>query len=66
MADRAATAMTMKLREIFGSRVLGPVKPFVSRVALWYIQSIMLKVEAGASMSKVKRLLRPCGYIGTA
>ena len=28
MADRAATAMTMKLREIFGSRVLGPVKPF--------------------------------------
>lgn len=60
MADRAATAMTMKLREIFGCRILGPVKPFVSRVALWYIQSIMLKVEAGASMSKVKRLLREC------
>ena len=60
LADRAATAMTMKLREIFGSRVLGPEKPFVSRVALWYIQSIMLKVEAGASMSKVKRLLREC------
>lgn len=60
MADRAATILTTKLREIFGNRVLGPEKPFVSRVALWYIQSIMLKVEAGASMRKVKQLLRQC------
>ena len=60
MADRAATTLTTKLREIFGNRVLGPEKPFVSRVALWYIQSIMLKVEAGASMRKVKQLLRQC------
>ena len=60
MADRAATILTTKLREIFGNRVLGPEKPFVSRVALWYIQSIILKVEAGASMRKVKQLLRQC------
>ena len=60
MADRAATTLTTKLREIFGNRVLGPEKPFVSRVALWYIQSLMLKVEAGASMRKVKQLLRQC------
>lgn len=60
MADCAATTLTTKLREIFGNRVLGPEKPFVSRVALWYIQSIMLKVEAGASMRKVKQLLRQC------
>lgn len=56
--DRAAVLYTKKLREVFGNRVLGPEKPFVSRVALWYIQSIMLKVEAGASMKKVKRILR--------
>ena len=60
MADRAATAMTMKLREISAAVFSDRRKPFVSRVALWYIQSIMLKVEAGASMSKVKRLLREC------
>lgn len=58
MADRAAVLYTMELRKIFGERVLGPEKPFVSRVALWYIQTIMLKVEAGASMKKVKDLLR--------
>lgn len=56
--DRAAILYTKKLREIFGNRVLGPEKPFVSRVALWYIQSIMLKIETGASMKKVKDILR--------
>ncbi|MDE6399239.1 MAG: primosomal protein N', partial [Muribaculaceae bacterium] len=49
---------SMALRNVFGERVLGPEKPFVSRVATWYMQSIMLKVEAGASMKKVKDLLR--------
>ncbi len=57
-ADMGAVILTKALRNIFGDRVLGPEKPFVSRVALWYIQSIMLKVEAGASMKKVKDILR--------
>ncbi|MDE7402645.1 MAG: primosomal protein N', partial [Muribaculaceae bacterium] len=58
MCDRAAVILAKKLREIFGSRVLGPEKPFVSRIALWYIEAIMLKVESGASMRKVKDILR--------
>lgn len=56
-ASTAAVVFTKRLREIFGERVLGPERPFVSRVALWYVQQIMLKVEAGASMKKVKALL---------
>ena len=58
MTDRAAVAYTLELRKIFGNRVLGPERPFVSRVALWYIQQVMLKVETEASMKKVKDLLR--------
>ena len=58
VVDMAAVVFARKLREVFGNRVLGPEKPFVSRVALWYLQSIMLKVEAGASMKKVKDILR--------
>lgn len=58
MAEKAAVKYTLKLKEIFGSRVLGPEKPYISRVALWYIQSIMLKIESGASMVKVKQILR--------
>lgn len=56
--DAAAVMLTMALRNVFGSRVLGPEKPFVSRVNTWYLQQIMLKVEAQASMKKVKALLR--------
>lgn len=58
VCDRAAVTFAMELRKVFGERVLGPEKPFVSRVATWYLQSIMLKIEADASMKKVKDLLR--------
>ncbi len=57
-ADAAAVVLAMALRGVFGQRVLGPEKPFVSRVATWYMQSIMLKIEANASMPKVKAALR--------
>ncbi|MDE6022420.1 MAG: primosomal protein N', partial [Muribaculaceae bacterium] len=56
--DAAAVMLAMALREVFGSRVLGPERPFVSRVNTWYLQQIMLKIESGASMKKVKALLR--------
>lgn len=56
--DRGAVTFAMALRSVFGERVLGPEKPFVSRIATFYLQSIMLKIEAGASMKKVKDLLR--------
>lgn len=56
--DHLAVAYTLELRKIFGSRVLGPEKPLVGRVATYYIRTIMLKVEANASMNKVKGLLR--------
>lgn len=55
--DKAAVALAMQLRSVFGDRVMGPEKPFVAKVANWHLQSIMLKVEAGASMKKVKKLL---------
>lgn len=58
LADAAAVTFALALRNTFGARVLGPEKPFVSRVNLWYVQQIMLKVESGASMKKVKELLR--------
>lgn len=56
--DAASVMLAMELRRVFGNRVLGPERPFVSRVNTWYIQQIMLKVEAAASMKKVKGLLR--------
>jgi primosomal protein N' (replication factor Y) len=53
-----AVAYSNALRQTFGNRVLGPEKPAVGRVATFYLQTIMLKIEANASMKKVKSLLR--------
>lgn len=58
MCDQAAIDFTLSLRKVFGDRVLGPEKPYVSRIASYYIQSIMLKMEVGVSMKKVKEILR--------
>ncbi len=46
------------LRQVFGSRVLGPMAPFVARVQNLYIRQITLKMETAASMTKVKKILR--------
>ncbi|MDE7381422.1 MAG: primosomal protein N', partial [Muribaculaceae bacterium] len=56
--DRAAVTLTHALRNVFGDRVLGPEKPFVSRVATYYLRTIMIKIETEASMIKVKYILR--------
>ncbi|MBD5203298.1 MAG: primosomal protein N' [Bacteroidales bacterium] len=57
-AEDAAVAYAKALVKVFGNRVLGPEKPYVSRVATYHLQTIMLKVESGASMKRVKEILR--------
>lgn len=53
-----AQAYGSQLRTVFGRRVFGPEKPMISRIQGLYIRKIMLKVEDGASMAQVKKLLR--------
>lgn len=58
IVDHLAEDYARALRAIFGSRVLGPQRPTIGRISTYYLQTIMLKVEAAASMRKVKGLLR--------
>lgn len=58
IGEAAAKLYADALRDVFGERILGPEKPFVSRVATFYLQQIMIKIENGASMPKVKSILR--------
>lgn len=58
MAREAAVLFTEALIRVFGKRVLGPEKPFVSRIATFYLQQIMIKIESEASMPKVKAIIR--------
>lgn len=53
-----AMTFAQQLRTVFGNRVCGPQEPAVSRVQNLYIRKIMLKIEANASMKRVKEILR--------
>lgn len=47
-----------RLRQLLGTRVSGPDQPKVARVKSLYIQKIMVKIEANASIKKLRELLR--------
>ena len=57
LLDQMAETMATKLRVLFGSRVLGPDRPPVSKVQKMFILKIMLKFEAAASHSRIRTLL---------
>lgn len=58
VVGECAAKFASALREVLGNRVSAPQEPPVSRVQSMYIRKIMLKVENGTSMIKVKELLR--------
>jgi primosomal protein N' (replication factor Y) len=45
------------LKEIFGKRVLGPESPVISKVQLWYIKTILVKIEREKPPAKAKHLI---------
>ena len=56
--DALARDMASLLRRVFGSRVLGPDTPPISRVQLLFIRKIVLKIETTASMAEARQRLR--------
>ncbi len=42
------------LKEIFGSRMLGPEAPVITRIHNWHIKTILIKVEKERSLSAAK------------
>jgi primosomal protein N' (replication factor Y) len=45
------------LKDTFGKRVLGPEFPLVSQVQLWYIKTILIKIERELPVVKTKQLI---------
>ena len=56
--ESAAIYMGRLLRQWFGERVLGPDKPSVARVKTLSIRTIILKLENGIDLPKVRDYLR--------
>lgn len=54
----AAATMSFKLRMWFGERVLGPDKPPVAKVKALNIRKMIIKLENGIDMKKVRQYLR--------
>lgn len=53
-----AVFLAGRLKQKFGSRVLGPEAPGIARIRNYYHQKIMLKFEKEASVAKAKEILR--------
>lgn len=58
VADSASMELGYRLRQSFGSRVLGPDKPAVARVKTMHIRKIIIKLENGIDQQKVRQHLR--------
>jgi len=50
--------MAAMLRESLHERMLGPNKPIVSRIQLYHIREILLKLESGVSPHQVRDILK--------
>ena len=55
--DQIAARMASQLRAVLGTRVLGPAAPPVSRIQTFYIRRIVVKLEPGISLAKVREEL---------
>lgn len=55
--ERLAGDLAVRMRQLLGDRVLGPDAPPVGRIQLLYIRKIVVKVEASASLPKVRQAL---------
>ena len=57
VVDTAGLELAARLRQWFGARVLGPDKPAVARVKTLSIRKLVLKLERGIDMAKVRQYL---------
>lgn len=45
------------LRESFGKRVLGPEAPVITKIHMWHIKTILIKIEKEKSVFEAKKLI---------
>jgi primosomal protein N' (replication factor Y) (superfamily II helicase) len=56
--DRIAQELSSDLRERFGSRILGPEYPVISRIKTLYIKQLWIKIEREVSVVNAKRQMQ--------
>jgi len=62
MAEAASSLLAVNLRKSLQERLLGPNKPIVSRIQLYHIREILLKLENGLSPEKVRGIIKKAEF----
>lgn len=57
VVNDASHTLASAMREVFGSRVLGPNDPIIPRIQNMYIKHILLKIEIDSSAEKAKLIV---------
>jgi primosomal protein N' (replication factor Y) len=57
LLNKYAEILGEDLKTIFGKRVLGPEFPLISRIQLWYIKTILIKIEKEKPAVKAAQLI---------
>ena len=57
IAENAARILSIELRKVFGTRLLGYEKPMISKIQTYYLRHMILKFERKASLNKVREIL---------
>lgn len=55
-----AHVLAQELKRLYGDRVLGPEYPMVSRINTYHIQEILIKMERGPQIERMKERLKRC------
>ena len=55
--DKCAEQLGLQMQKSFGSRVLGPEYPLISRIRNYYHKDILLKIERNSSVKKAKTII---------
>jgi primosomal protein N' (replication factor Y) len=58
MLNNYAGLLGDDLRKVFGKRILGPEYPVISQVQLWYIKTILIKIERDGPLAKAKEMIQ--------
>jgi primosomal protein N' (replication factor Y) (superfamily II helicase) len=58
MLNNYAGLLGDNLRKVFGKRILGPEYPVISQVQLWYIKTILIKIEREGPLAKAKEMIQ--------
>jgi primosomal protein N' (replication factor Y) len=57
LLNKYSEILGRELKSVFGKRVLGPEFPVISQVQLWYIKTILIKLEKEKSIAGSKNLI---------